>query len=161
MDVRHLGATSWLVVRESFSKQSCALVGVLCRSGNMWCLEKGAVRVCGGWGVWRTRMPVYTWRLAGVFSDCRRLCCIWEQSIFGTHVIWDLNNQTFPTTQSLLCSCCFWSRLKVNGQVFGTDEQCVVGSSAASQRLLAVGTVTGLSSFRCRRCVLFLYSHTD
>lgn len=161
MDVRHLGATSWLVVRESFSKQSCVLVGVLCRSGTMWCLEKGAVRVCGGWGVWRTRTPVYAWRLAGVFSDCRRLCCIWEQSIFGTHVIWDLNNQTFPTTQSLLCSCCFWSRLKVNGQVSGTDEQCVVGSSAASQRLLAVGTVTGLSSFRCRRCVLFLYSHTD
>lgn len=114
-----------------------------------------------GWGVWKIRMPVYAWRLAGVFSDCRRLCCIWEQSIFRTHVIWDLNNQTFPTTQSLLCFCCFWSQLKVNGQVFGIDEQCVLGCSAASQSLLAVGTVTGLSSFRCRRCVLFLYSHTD
>lgn len=49
--------------------------------------------VCVG-GVYRTRMPVYG----------RRLCYIWEQSIFGSHVIWDLNNQTFPTTQKPVVS---------------------------------------------------------
>lgn len=40
--------------------------------------------------------------------------------------------------KSLLCFCCFWSQLKVNRQVFGIDEQCVLGHSTASQSLLGV-----------------------
>lgn len=72
MDVRHLGAASWLVLREKLLK------AILCpcrRPVQQWEQvvfgEGSSVCVGRGGSVWRTRMPVYAWRLVGVCSDCR------------------------------------------------------------------------------------------
>lgn len=56
-----------------------------------------------------------------MFSDFRQLGCIQKQSILA---IKRRDSQPF---KSQLPSCCFWSELKVNGQVLGIEEQCVLG----------------------------------
>lgn len=165
MDVRHLGAASWLVLREKLLK------AILCpcrRPVQQWEQvvfgEGSSVCVCvlGGRGSLENQNA----------SLCLETCkCVFRLQVtllyMGAVHLRDCMLSGILTTRhsqqlkSLLCFCCFWSQLKVNGQVFGIDEQCVLGHSTTSQSLLAVGTVTGLSSFRCRRCVLFLYSHTD
>lgn len=63
-----------------------------------------------------------------MFSDFRQLCCIQKQSILA------IKTRSSQQPKSQLYFCCFWSELKVNGQVFGVEEQSVLGTSATSQR---------------------------
>lgn len=88
-----------------------------------------------------TELPVYALRLSErVFRFQATL--LWDRMLF--EILTARNPQQL---KSLLCFCCLWSELKVNGQVFGVGEQCVSGLSATSpsECMLAVGTVTGLA----------------
>lgn len=95
----------------------------------------------GGGGPVETELPVYALRLSErVFRFQATL--LWDRMLF--EILTARNPQQL---KSLLCFCCFWSELKVSGQVFGVGEQCVSGPSATSpsECMLAVGTVTGLA----------------
>lgn len=54
-----------------------------------------------------------------MFSDVRQLCCIRKQPVLV------MKTGTPPSPESQLHFCCFWSELKVSGQVFRVEGQCV------------------------------------
>lgn len=60
-------------------------------------------------------------------SDVRQLCCIQKQSVLV------MKPRASRQFKSQLPFCCFWSELKVNGQVLGIEKQSCVGVRVSSR----------------------------